>query len=123
VNGDFCNGNNWFAGCPGGSPGEAYFEPCTTSISPKGENNPINVFPNPANNLIHIEIQAPGAFFLSIEVMNTFGEILFNKKAGNDFHGFFANIDVTSWRNGLYYIIVRDVTGKIAGTEKIILLK
>jgi hypothetical protein len=123
ANGDFCYGLNWFAGCPEGSPGEAYFEPCTTAISPKGENNPINVFPNPANDLIKVEIKTPSSGFINIEVVNTFGEILFNKETGNGFPGYFTEIDVRNWCNGLYYIIVRNFSGEITGTEKIVLLK
>mgnify|MGYP000858042692 FL=1 len=123
ANGDFCYGLNWFAGCPEGSPGEAYFEPCTTAISTKTDNSPIKVFPNPASDLIKVEIKTLSAGFLKIEVVNTFGEILFNKETRYGFPGYFTEIDVTNWCNGLYYIIVRDFTGEITGTEKIVLLK
>lgn len=53
-NGDY-NGNlnaagNWFAGCPGGSPGKAYDPNCSSQATNVEANNGMQAFPNPADN-------------------------------------------------------------------------
>ncbi len=50
-----CDGSNWFAGCPEGSPGSAYTLPCPfiTSTS-SAEETGVTIFPNPSSGLLHI---------------------------------------------------------------------
>ena len=49
---------NWFAGCPGGSPGKVYDPDCITEVPEVIRNNPFQlaISPNPANSLMVINI-------------------------------------------------------------------
>ncbi|MBA3900688.1 MAG: CotH kinase family protein [Bacteroidetes bacterium] len=51
-------GTNWFAGCPGGSPGYAYNLKCRTNIKEDEAQNSLQVkiFPNPSEDIIKIKI-------------------------------------------------------------------
>jgi hypothetical protein len=56
--GDLNSGDNWFAGCPGGSPGEV-FSPCDTiDIAEHLLTNPeVTIFPNPASETVNFHVQ------------------------------------------------------------------
>jgi hypothetical protein len=57
-NGDFCDGTNWMDGCPEGSPGGP-FVACDYSIpetSSENSDGVISVYPNPAHDMLHIDI-------------------------------------------------------------------
>ena len=49
---------NWFAGCPGGSPGKVYTPDCITEVSEMFNNNPfqLQISPNPSRDFIRINI-------------------------------------------------------------------
>jgi len=72
-NGDFCNGENWFAGCPGGSPGEAYFEPCTTGLDDRERGASVTIFPNPSSGEVTISLGGIGETGCTLEVLDAFG--------------------------------------------------
>ncbi|HET6556432.1 MAG TPA: lamin tail domain-containing protein [Prolixibacteraceae bacterium] len=50
---DLNSASNWFEGCVGGSPGEAYRK-CTTGITAQAESTRASLYPNPATDQIHI---------------------------------------------------------------------
>lgn len=53
ASGNLSDGNNWFAGCPEGSPGVAYFTPCLTSVH-NGLLAAVQLFPNPSSGEVHV---------------------------------------------------------------------
>jgi len=74
VTGDFCNGNNWFAGCPGGSPGMPFTEPCDVSIHDSGSLTAFRVFPNPAGEYFYIVNQSDRQDHFKIQLTDVYGK-------------------------------------------------
>jgi len=109
-NGDFCNGNNWFAGCPGGSPGEAYFEPCTTGV-PENPKNEIIIFPNPARDQININIQVATPGSLKVKIRNSLGNIVFANTYPFPASDRTLILNAEKWSAGIYFIEILDENG------------
>ena len=65
------------------------------------EKSKINVYPVPANKILHIELTEKTCG--KIQVYNTQGVIVKNFKQNNKN----VNLDVSSWNNGVYYIILK----------------
>jgi hypothetical protein len=54
---NLCDGNNWFAGCDGGSPGMAYDPDCpdlSITIDETIDNNNFYIYPNPARTILNV---------------------------------------------------------------------
>ena len=49
--------DNWFAGCPEGSPANEYDPDCLVNINENNSNLNISIFPNPANESVFINIE------------------------------------------------------------------
>lgn len=47
---------NWYAGCPGGSPGTGYVFPCPLLQVAEQEMGSISIFPNPAREILNIRV-------------------------------------------------------------------
>jgi hypothetical protein len=50
---NLCEASSWFAGCPEGSPGIAYVQPCLTGVS-NSEYGGISLFPNPSDGSFQV---------------------------------------------------------------------
>ncbi len=79
VNGNQSNAYNWFAGCVGGSPGEA-FSPCPLFIEEKkitDENFYLSNFPNPFDNSTTISFTLNSDDFVRLLVIDVYGKQVF----------------------------------------------
>jgi hypothetical protein len=113
VNGVMCDGLSWFAGCPGGSPGEHYYTPCFTSLTEVTPTAFI-VFPNPATTQLFIlckELENENAL---IQVSDALGRTVLEKQlvfAGTPS----ARLSVDGLKNGIYYMKIS--TGNMQNPE------
>jgi hypothetical protein len=83
-----------------------------TSIDRAQNELALNIYPNPTNDLITIEISQPGQHF--IEVTSLHGKLLYNSRMKGPSH----QIDLSSFEKGLYFITIRSRDN--VSTEKII---
>jgi hypothetical protein len=122
-NGDFCAGANWFAGCPGGSPGEAYFEPCNTGIPGTDSEKAGFIYPNPAHKFINISLPLMADENFTIKIFDGLGALFFtqiNESKNNETP---VIIDVELWKSGIYLTQISDETGNLLATGRFIILK
>jgi len=79
-----------------------YFGSCFDAVGIP-ENNPdaknALIYPNPANNILHLKIPEG----CNIEIINTFGEKIFNKNAGPD-----EKIDISNFMDGIYFVSLKN---------------
>ncbi|MEI6749718.1 MAG: lamin tail domain-containing protein [Bacteroidota bacterium] len=86
ANGIVCDGDNWFAGCLSGSPGEPYEGPCNTGINSHAGQSFL-IFPNPASTQVFIRNKGNWHKTAIISLNNTLGTTIFEKQidfAGGD---------------------------------------
>jgi hypothetical protein len=70
------NASNWFMGCIDGSPGMSYDPTCgLVSVEEVTENSDWRVFPNPANDVLYIQITNP-ADYLNISLRDLTGKLI-----------------------------------------------
>jgi len=115
--GNFCDGTNWFDGCPKGSPGGPYINPCNTAIvelpfSSLG----MKIFPNPSSGKFTInEEEKPGEFTdIVIEIFNLLGEKVYS--ITHTKYQSPIEIDISNSPDGIYVV-------KIYQREKIYIAK
>jgi hypothetical protein len=71
------DGNNWFAGCPEGSPGTVYDPDCDGVIAiTELHENAITISPNPAHDITYIRYVGAEHDFISIQVCDMSGKIV-----------------------------------------------
>jgi len=70
----------------------------------------INVYPNPAQNYLNIDIENSNIGFntLSIEIYNAFGQTVIEQNFENIQNLFFHTIDISNLSNGIYIIKIND---------------
>lgn len=102
VNGNMCDGSNWFAGCPGGSPGEKYSYPCLTGVNETTDNS-FTVFPNPATTQVFVSQNSNVAGIADIQINDALGrtvlhtQISFNGKPAQQ-------LSLEGISNGIYFL-------------------
>jgi hypothetical protein len=69
----------------------------------------ITIFPNPAKNIVSVKAPLP----VSIALIDVFGKVLTGSQSNS--------IDISPYTNGLYFVCVRDRTGNLITTKKIII--
>ncbi len=84
------------------------------NIPPIIQQNPIKIYPNPANDLLQITNIGQVAM---VELHNTSGLCLFKQIGQNS-----ININMTNYDNGLYFVTISDSKGQVMKREKIVLL-
>ncbi|MEA3444355.1 MAG: CotH kinase family protein, partial [Bacteroidota bacterium] len=90
---------NWFAGCPGGSPGGPYEYPCPAiGISEKLAESNITVFPNPVKKTLFIRV--PDGTVSVAKLFSAEGNMVFEKSIS----GWQSKIDVSELSAGCYYL-------------------
>lgn len=94
-----------------GSPNVYFTTGCTVGLS-EYQQEKLNIYPNPANDLLTIETTNPES--LSIEIHTLNGQLLYNDKM----EGPTLQIDLSSFQKGLYFITVR--SRDYVRTEKLI---
>jgi spore coat protein CotH len=78
------------------------------------EENSFVLFPNPANNLINVEIDAKGEFQVLLQDIN--GRILLSKKGTDSANRF--SLDISNYSSGFYLITITN--SKFTSTKKFI---
>jgi hypothetical protein len=87
----------------------------TNSIKDLDMNDPLIVFPNPANRSITISIQTDG----NIEIYNQIGELILSKQYNYSSN---ENLDISNLNEGIYLIKFQNENGSIQ-TQKLIIRK
>lgn len=74
-NGNMSQGTNWFAGCPEGSPGGPYVNPCGLSVE---ENNVLGAmaYPNPFTDNIQLQWTSTVSIKTNIMVFDMYGKLV-----------------------------------------------
>ena len=63
-----------------------------------------NVFPNPSNGLVYIEIETANLVTLNCYVKNAIGQVIYDYQKGEISGLFNHKIDLTSVEKGVYFI-------------------
>lgn len=80
--GDLNDGNNWFSGCLGGSPGGPFIECDTVGIQHINDRFPgLKVYPNPFSNFTTFEFNIEKEQKIQIEVYDVFGNLVLKEQA------------------------------------------
>ena len=80
----------------------------------ESQDDVINIYPNPANDLVTIQYNSPGKYSVMINSMN--GQVLYDETSSKLVH----KIDLSSFQKGVYYITIR--SKDFVTTKKIIKL-
>jgi len=78
----------------------------------------VNIYPNPVQDKLNIEINGLIDNDLSIEFFDINGEKLLNKNFNNNSDVIYETIDLSNYANGVYFIIIK--SSNLIKTEKII---
>jgi hypothetical protein len=97
-----------------GSPNVVFTTECAGTGIERHHLSEISIYPNPANDLITIELGTDGRF--TIEIVSLSGQLLYSGKM----EGLSHELDLSSFQHGVYFITVR--SKKFIKTEKIIKL-
>jgi hypothetical protein len=63
----------------------------------------VNIYPNPANDIINIELNLQEFNDLKLEIINAQGQVIYNSKLNSD--GFYEGIiNISGYSKGIYYI-------------------
>lgn len=101
-NGIVNDGDNWFAGCLGGSPGAAYQQPCNTNVNLLSKDL-FAVFPNPASTYVNIRSSSTTGKSILISLKNTLGKTILEKQL--DFSGAeIRKISLSGIADGIYFL-------------------
>ncbi len=104
TTGRMCDGSNWFAGCPDGSPGEVYNPLCDLGLSDNEMDNLV-FYPNPVTDMLHVALSENA----QVQVLSLAGELLMenNYLAGN------VEINMSEYSTGLYLVSIHGKTYRI----------
>jgi hypothetical protein len=103
----FCNPLVWFAGCPDGSPGVAYYENCNlTAIDETIESGKILIYPNPADERLFVLIPTGAS---NLEIFDAAGRLIQSNSFASGVHG----IDLSQYQAGFYMMVVKMDNGDV----------
>ncbi|MEW6773941.1 MAG: M1 family aminopeptidase [Bacteroidota bacterium] len=77
----------------------------------------INIYPNPVSDILYVE--SPEILNKEIEVFDLMGKNIFRKHCNNSLE----TIDLSNYSQGMYFLIIKDIDGKILNRQKIIISK
>jgi hypothetical protein len=63
----------------------------------------VKIYPNPANNILNLEIDVNGSSDLTLEILNAQGMLMYNSKIVTD-RLFNETIDISGYSKGIYYL-------------------
>lgn len=99
-------------GCSASANSNIYVDPCiSTSINSNGQVQDIQIFPNPANEQLQIEITERTNEELQLSVVDALGRLLINKQISVTNGKSSQQIDVSNLAPGVYFIQLRDSKG------------
>ena len=105
---DVNNGTNWFAGCPGGSPGGPFI-PCDTTAIQEFKSFYANVYPNPFNKKTQLSFSSDINSAFQIQVFNSLGVLIIEKQiAAYAYEKKKLPLDFSNYPKGIYYCIIRN---------------
>lgn len=104
TTGRMCDGTNWFAGCPDGSPGEIYNPLCDLGLSYNEMDN-IIFYPNPVTDILHVDLSDNS----NVELHSMTGELLMEKM----FMPGKTEINMSEYSTGIYLVTVGNKTYRI----------
>jgi hypothetical protein len=78
----------------------------------KGESFDFDIFPNPAENQLSVNVISGAATFTEIEVFNSYGVSKFFDRADNPGLNSIQTVDLQEFSSGLYYVSVTTLFGK-----------
>jgi hypothetical protein len=67
----------------------------------------ISVYPNPADDIINIEISNTGEQEIEIELLNVSGQVIYRKEYKNSKDPFVKQIDLSGYAKGVYFVRIR----------------
>ena len=79
-------------------------------------NDLINIYPNPTENTINVEINSQNINSFDTEIYNVQGKLIFMKNYKSNS----INIDISDFSKGMYLLKIKDEKGNIIKTEKIV---
>lgn len=88
----------------------------STSLKAVAIDEGVNIFPNPSNDLITVEIPDKDIGVVYAEINNSDGKMIFMKQYNSNLF----NIDLSDFSNGLYFISIKNKNGQLIQTKKII---
>ncbi|MEI6766400.1 MAG: lamin tail domain-containing protein [Bacteroidota bacterium] len=116
---DFSDGTSWFAGCPGGSPGEPYSSPCSASVHEQSSIISIRIYPNPAQENLMIDYTLDkDSYFILCDILGTQ-----RKSITLDSGAKTERIILTGLPDGFYVYSICDKNGNKIKTGKLIIQK
>jgi hypothetical protein len=80
----------------------------STNLDQVSEGSIISVYPNPTNGILNIELEG----YFTTDVYNVLGDKILTKVE--------SNLDLSSYQNGVYFVLVKDKSGKLLKYEKVI---
>ncbi len=94
--------SNWFAGCPGGSPGGPYNPDCiAVDVQPVTQTESFSIYPNPVDQQLTILFNEDVP--VNISVIDVFGKIILQKSITTNSE----TINTGNWSSGIYFVIAR----------------
>lgn len=91
--------------------------PCNSGNVPEQKNNQeINIYPNPVQNIVNIEIISQKTKTHNIEIYNIQGKLIFMKQYKTSP----LSIDISDLSNGIYMLKIKDENGNIIKNDKIV---
>ena len=102
--GNMCNGLNWFAGCPDGSPGAIYNPQCDLGID-ENENSSVLFYPNPVADKLYFTLNENS----TLKMFSIRGEQLIEKKCNSGKN----ELELIELADGLYLVSVLGITYQI----------
>ncbi|MBP6825206.1 MAG: CotH kinase family protein, partial [Saprospiraceae bacterium] len=98
---------NWFSGCPGGSPGQAYNPDCVVDTHhPPVQSGALRVWPNPARDALFVRLEHEGG--AQIRLSDVFGKIVLEE----NMPGMETLLTVSSLPAGVYSLEITANGGK-----------
>ena len=108
VYADANSGANWFAGCPGGSPGGP-FVPCDTTAIQDFKSFYAYVYPNPFNKKTQLSFSSDTYSTFQIQVFNSLGVLIIEKQiTAYAYEQKKLPLDFSNYSKGIYYCIIRN---------------
>jgi bacillolysin len=97
-------------GCTGTIPQTFYVDACTGIYTAEAATG-ISVYPNPANNIVTVELQLQSAQEVEINLLNMLGQIVYSSNANEATGISKVNINSASLPRGVYLLQVKTVNG------------
>jgi glucose/arabinose dehydrogenase len=98
-------------------PQSQLFPEQTTSTQPNNNNLPIKLYPNPAGDILFMELPEQWNGVMDIEIYNILGQTVLTKK--RDAQSKLIRIDLKDWAKGIYSLKYR-IGNEISGTKEFV---